>query len=328
MAHDDETLDDGGRGARGRGASRPVRHEHRGTARACTTSRRSFWIAAHGVAGVMVDVLRARAGPAAQRAQRSGSAAARTRPAHARVGRRDVHRPAARRRRRAARRAFAASRRGSARSSAFFMAFTHDLKTALASLQLQAESLQRGLPDAASNPNLDAPARGHGPAAASSSRTRCTSRSLTAGCCSSRFDARAARSSARRSTGPSLTRARRRRRRRALADARALESVLRNLFQNAVVHGGATRSAGVDVEQRPDGRDQRDRRATTGAARRRDVLRLLGQPFVAARRRERHGRRALRLAAAGAAHERRSAIRASGARRRASRPCSSCRRRR
>src|ERR1019366_3178794 len=31
---------------------------------------------------------------------------------------------------------------------AFFMAFTHDLKTALASLQVQAESLQEDLPDA------------------------------------------------------------------------------------------------------------------------------------------------------------------------------------
>jgi signal transduction histidine kinase len=38
--------------------------------------------------------------------------------------------------------------------SAFFMAFTHDLKTALASLQIQAESLQEDWPDAANNPNL------------------------------------------------------------------------------------------------------------------------------------------------------------------------------
>jgi len=37
---------------------------------------------------------------------------------------------------------------------AFFMAFTHDLKTALASLQLQTESLQEDLPEAAENPNL------------------------------------------------------------------------------------------------------------------------------------------------------------------------------
>ncbi len=37
---------------------------------------------------------------------------------------------------------------------AFFTAFTHDLKTALASLRLQAESLQEDLPGAATNPNL------------------------------------------------------------------------------------------------------------------------------------------------------------------------------
>ena len=36
----------------------------------------------------------------------------------------------------------------------FFIAFTHDLKTALASLQLQAESLREDLPDAAANPNM------------------------------------------------------------------------------------------------------------------------------------------------------------------------------
>lgn len=36
----------------------------------------------------------------------------------------------------------------------FFTAFTHDLKTALASLRLQAESLQEDLPGAAGNPNL------------------------------------------------------------------------------------------------------------------------------------------------------------------------------
>ena len=37
---------------------------------------------------------------------------------------------------------------------AFFMAFTHDLKTSLASLRLQAESLREDLPEAAGNPNL------------------------------------------------------------------------------------------------------------------------------------------------------------------------------
>ncbi len=37
---------------------------------------------------------------------------------------------------------------------AFFMAFTHDLKTSLASLRLQAEALREDLPEAAGNPNL------------------------------------------------------------------------------------------------------------------------------------------------------------------------------
>lgn len=37
---------------------------------------------------------------------------------------------------------------------AFFMAFTHDLKTSLASLRLQAEALREDLPAAADNPNL------------------------------------------------------------------------------------------------------------------------------------------------------------------------------
>ena len=51
-----------------------------------------------------------------------------------------------------------AIRRESARRAAieaFFMAFTHDLKTSLASLQLQAESLREDLPAAEDNPNLD-----------------------------------------------------------------------------------------------------------------------------------------------------------------------------
>jgi signal transduction histidine kinase len=36
----------------------------------------------------------------------------------------------------------------------FFMAFTHDLKTSLTSLRLQAEALREDTPDAAANPNL------------------------------------------------------------------------------------------------------------------------------------------------------------------------------
>ena len=36
----------------------------------------------------------------------------------------------------------------------FFMAFTHDLKTSLTSLRLQAEALREDVPEAAGNPNL------------------------------------------------------------------------------------------------------------------------------------------------------------------------------
>src|SRR5687768_16995352 len=37
---------------------------------------------------------------------------------------------------------------------AFFMAFTHDLKTSLTSLRLQAEALREDVPQSAANPNL------------------------------------------------------------------------------------------------------------------------------------------------------------------------------
>ena len=115
------------------------------------------------------------------------------------------------------------------------MSFTHDLKTSLASLQLQAESLQEDLPEAAANPNLD--------------RLLKDARRLqlqlenslyfaqpTAACSSSRR-----RPCARRARRGRLARAARphRRRRRVLADERAVDSVMRNLLQNAFVHGAA-----------------------------------------------------------------------------------------
>ncbi|HKW00797.1 MAG TPA: HAMP domain-containing sensor histidine kinase [Vicinamibacterales bacterium] len=159
--------------------------------------------------------------------------------------------------------------------SAFFMAFTHDLKTSLASLQLQAESLQEDWPDAARTPNLSRLledtvrlgvqlenslyfAQPEGglllepiPLERLVERTALDWPNLKV-----RVDGAAT----------------------ALADVRALESVLRNLFQNAVVHGGAT-EVSVSIAQRPDGRinvTTRDdgRGAPPG------VLRLLGQPFV------------------------------------------------
>jgi len=159
--------------------------------------------------------------------------------------------------------------------SAFFMAFTHDLKTALASLQIQAESLQEDWPDAANNPNLSRLledtvrlgvqlenslyfAQPEGglllepiPLEKLVERTSQDWPNLKV-----RVDGSAT----------------------ALADVRALESVLRNLFQNAVVHGGAT-EVHVSIEQRPDGRINVTAR-DDGRGAPADVVRLLGQPFV------------------------------------------------
>jgi signal transduction histidine kinase len=157
---------------------------------------------------------------------------------------------------------------------AFFMAFTHDLKTALASLQLQAESLSEDLPEAAANPNMTrllkdtlrlgvqlenslyfAQPEGHllvQPVSIASCivRTAADWPELTV-----------------RVEGDETV----------LADARALESVWRNLLQNAVTHGGA-RTVTVRIDRTADGRatitaidDGR------GAPRR--VVRTLGRPF-------------------------------------------------
>jgi signal transduction histidine kinase len=126
---------------------------------------------------------------------------------------------------------------------AFFMAFTHDLKTALASLQLQAESLSEDLPDAAANPNM----------------TRLLKDTLRLGVqlenslyfaqpeghllvepvSIAKFIERTA------ADWPELN-VRVEGDETVLADARALESVWRNLLQNAVIHGGA-RAAGGEV---------------------------------------------------------------------------------
>lgn len=157
---------------------------------------------------------------------------------------------------------------------AFFMAFTHDLKTALASLQLQAESLSEDLPEAANHPNMArllkdtlrlgvqlenslyfAQPEGH---------------LLVEPVSVARFLERTAGDwpeIALRVEGDETV----------LADARALESVWRNLLQNAVIHGGA-QTVTVRIARRPD-----DRVTITviddgrGAPPR--VVRAIGQPF-------------------------------------------------
>jgi signal transduction histidine kinase len=157
---------------------------------------------------------------------------------------------------------------------AFFMAFTHDLKTALASLQLQAESLSEDLPEAASNPNMArllkdtlrlgvqlenslyfAQPEGH---------------LLVEPVSIAKFIERTA------ADWPDLN-VRVEGDETVLADARALESVWRNLLQNAVIHGGA-KCVTVRVE-----RHAGDRATITviddgrGAPPR--VVRTLGRPF-------------------------------------------------
>jgi signal transduction histidine kinase len=157
---------------------------------------------------------------------------------------------------------------------AFFMAFTHDLKTALASLQLQAESLSEDLPDAASHPNMArllkdtvrlgvqlenslyfAQPEGH---------------LLAEPVNIARFIERTA------ADWPELT-VRIEGDETVYADARALESVWRNLLQNAVIHGGA-KTVTVRVERRADGRATitaiDDGRGVPA-----HVVRALGEPF-------------------------------------------------
>lgn len=51
-------------------------------------------------------------------------------------------------------RAIRREQRRSREQREFFMAFTHDLKTAITSLRLQAEALREDLPEAAANPNV------------------------------------------------------------------------------------------------------------------------------------------------------------------------------
>lgn len=157
---------------------------------------------------------------------------------------------------------------------AFFMAFTHDLKTALASLQLQAESLSEDLPEAASHPNMGRLLKDTlrlGVQLENSLYFAQPSGHLLVEPVSiAKFISRMV------GDWPELniqvegdeT---------VLADARALESVWRNLLQNAVIHGGAKQVV-VRVERRAG-----DRATITavddgrGAPPR--VVRALGVPF-------------------------------------------------
>ena len=159
--------------------------------------------------------------------------------------------------------------------SAFFMAFTHDLKTALASLQLQAESLQEDLPGAADNPNMQ--------------RLLKDSVRLQLQLENSLYFAQPAGGLL---VEPMSVAALIRRTAadwpeldvhvegdaRVLADSRALDSVVRNLLQNAVVHGGATRMT-ITIDRRPNGRVIVTV-ADNGRGTSPETARALGRPFA------------------------------------------------
>jgi len=141
----------------------------------------------------------------------------------------------------------------------FFMAFTHDLKTSLASLRLQAEALREDTPDAAVNPSLQrllkdsvrlqlqlenalALTTGDGAVFVEAIELRTLVDYLRDDFPELAIDV----------TGDARVR----------ADRRALESVLRNLLQNAVVHGRAScvaldvrrsRSGAVEIVVTDDG---------------------------------------------------------------------------
>src|SRR5881392_3896998 len=120
----------------------------------------------------------------------------------------------------------------------FFAAFTHDAKTALASLRLQAESLREDFAGAEPNPLLDRLLRDtlrlqlqleNSLFLVNLTRGKLFLEPISLRSCIDKLsrhwpDLRIAQ------TGDAIV----------LADARALESVLTNLIQNAVTHGNAT----------------------------------------------------------------------------------------
>jgi signal transduction histidine kinase len=158
---------------------------------------------------------------------------------------------------------------------AFFMAFTHDLKTSLASLQLQAESLREDLPEVRDNANLDRLLKD-----ALRLQLQLENSLYFAEPDGNLYlepvdlDAFITRVSA---DWPELTvivqgDA------HALVDSRALESVVRNLLQNAVTHGHA-RTMTVRVERSSGGRVTITA-TDDGRGASPEVIETIGQPFT------------------------------------------------
>ena len=132
---------------------------------------------------------------------------------------------------------------------AFYMAFTHDLKTSMASLILQAEALSEDLPEAANNPNLKRLMQ-------DAVRLRLQLENalfLTESDAAVLIEPIDVRSmiDALRDDWPEL-RIEMSGDDRVRADRRAFESVLRNLLQNAIVHGRAT-TVRIDVRRLASG---------------------------------------------------------------------------
>ena len=156
----------------------------------------------------------------------------------------------------------------------FYMAFTHDLKTSLTSLRLQAEALREDLPAAAANPNLRRMLK-------DSVRLQLQLENALALATTDgaifieAIDLRALIDYLRDDfpqvaievAGDGRVR----------ADRRALESVLRNLLQNAVVHGRATRVSLV-MHRRPSGIEMVI--SDDGAGASSDLSMALDRPFV------------------------------------------------
>lgn len=158
---------------------------------------------------------------------------------------------------------------------AFFMAFTHDLKTSLASLQLQAESLREDLPDVRDNANLDRLMKDALRLQLQLENSLYFAEpdgglyleAVDLGAFIKRVSA----------DWPELA-VRIKGAAHALVDSRALESVVRNLLQNAVTHGCA-HTMTITVETRPAGRvvitATDDGRGASA-----EVIETLGQPFT------------------------------------------------
>lgn len=157
----------------------------------------------------------------------------------------------------------------------FFMSFTHDLKTSLASVQLQAEGLREDRHDPAERGPIDRllqdTVRLQIQLENSLFVAQPDGRLLT-----ERLDVAAA-IARQREDWPTLDIAVHGDG-RVLADARAFETVLRNVLQNAVIHGGATR-VGVRISKAGNS-TLRIEMEDDGAGMAAEALSHLGEPFV------------------------------------------------